>query len=284
MDYRERICVLYDGEDNKYAAEAHQVKIIFHPESKNLEKYIEQKQDKHIYIELKPECYTLENMKRLQELKKFDNWTLQISVSMILDKQKKVDNNKFNAIKDCCNRYMFTDLIGNWEVLQFIIALKPSEVYITNMLGFCIPDLMVVLNDTEIKIRLICNLAQSAWEDSNDLTKFFIRPEDMEAYNVPIISGFEFAGDNPIQEVCYKVYNRGYWYGDLKELIIGFKDSVDSRCLPPNFGRYRMNCRKRCISGRNCYLCKSMKYFSEKMKQTNTQIIPPAKLKNKSDD
>ena len=49
MDYRDKLCVLYDGEDNEYAAEARQVKIIFHPESKNLEKYIEQNQDKHIY-------------------------------------------------------------------------------------------------------------------------------------------------------------------------------------------------------------------------------------------
>jgi len=279
MDYRDKLCVLYDGEDNEYAAEARQVKIIFHPESKNLEKYIEQNQDKHIYIELKTENYTLDNMKRLQGLKSFDNWTLQIPVSMILDKKKKVDNNKFNVIKDCCNKYMFTDMIGNWEVLQFIKALKPSEVYVTNMLGFALENVSLELDGSIEGIRVICNYAQSAWEDSNDLTKFFIRPEDMEAYNKSYITGFEFSGDNPIQEVCYKVYKRGYWYGDLKELIIGFKDSVDSRCLPPNFGYYRANCKKRCITGRNCGVCEAMRTVSEKLKENNTQVIPPAKQK-----
>ena len=282
MDYRDKLCILYEGEDNKYEAEARQVKIIFHPESKNLEKYIEQKQDKQIYLELKTQDYTLENMKRIQALKKFDNWTLQIPVSMILDKQKKVDNNKFNAIKDCCNRYMFTDLIGNWEVLQFIKVLNPSEVYITNMLGFCIPDVAKVLKGTDIRIRIICNIAQSAWEDSDELTKFFVRPEDMEFYNLTPVSGFEFAGDNAIQEVCYKVYKRGYWYGNLKELIIGFKDSVDSRCMPSAFGYHRLDCKKRCISGRDCHLCKCLKLSSEKLKSVNTQVIPPAKQKEKN--
>ena len=265
------LCVLYDGADSLYAKEAKQVKIVFRPESENLEKYIETNQEKQIYMLLKPEYFTLENMKRIESLKKFENWTLILPVELILDAKKKLDMVKFNAIKDCCNKYMFTDMIGNWEVLQFILSLEPSEVYLTNMLGFCIPDAKKVCGSTGI--RLVANMAQTAWDSSPDLTKFFIRPEDVDVYT-PYISGIEFVGDAPIQEVCYKVYNRGYWYGDLCELIIGFDDHVDSRTLPPQFGEYRLKCKKRCITGSKCTLCNSMKVFSEKLKEANLRIIP----------
>lgn len=276
MDKKEKLCVLYDGTDNMYQAEASQVKIIYHEESKNFEKYIEQNIDKQIYVELKPKDFTKSALHRLQEIKCFDNWTLQIPVSMILDDKKKVDDIKFVAIKDCCNRYMFIDLIGNWEVLQFILSLKPSEVYITNILGFCLQDVQKECKD--VGIRLIPNMAQTAWDNSPELTKFFIRPEDIEVY-APYVSGFDFVGDNAIQEVCYKVYSRGYWYGNLRELIIGFEEDLDSRRLPPQYGEYRLNCKKRCITGSRCHLCRAMKEFTETMEKTQTEIIPPAKRK-----
>ena len=273
-EFIKKLCILYDGAENKYAGEASQVKIIFRPESKNLEKYIEINSDKQIYMVLNPECYTLDNMRRITELKKFDNWTLVIPVSMILDKQKKIDVVKFTAIKECCNKYMFSDLIGNWEILNFVLALHPSEVYITNMLGFCLPDVIKVCGD--VGVRAIANVAQSAWEGSYDLTKFFIRPEDLHIY-APLLSGIEFEGDNTIQEVCYGVYKRGYWFGNVGELIIGFNIEVDSRRLPPQFGEYRLKCKKRCITGSRCHLCKAMSEFAEALAKGDAMVTPYVK-------
>ena len=272
-----KLCFLYDGADSPYVKEAAQIKIIYHPDSKNLEKFIEQYPDKKIYLQLNPEDYSKESLHRLQNLKCFDNWTLQIPISMILDKDNNVDDIYFDAIKDCCNRYMFTDLIGNWEILAFMRTLNPSEIYVTNLLGFCLFDVRRALPD-EIGVRVICNRAQSAWEGSSDITKFFIRPDDTDVYE-EYVAGFDFVGDSAIQDIMYKVYSRGYWYGNLDEIIIGFNDEVDSRRLPQLFGEYRLKCEKRCVQGASCGLCKRMQYFSELMEKTETIIIPKVKQK-----
>lgn len=271
---KDKLCFLYDGADSDYVAEAHQIKIIFHAESKNFEKFIEQYPNKTIYIEFKEDNFTEDNLRRLQNIKCFDNWVLQIPVNMILNKQKKVDNVRFQAIKDCCNRFMFLDLIGNWEILQFIKTLEPCEVYITNLLGFNIEKVQKAIGN--IGIRVVCNMAQSSWADSDSMTKFFIRPEDTDVYE-PLVAGFDFIGTPAIQNVCYKVYTRGYWYGNLNELIIGFNDSVDNRRLPRQFGEYRLKCEKRCIRGAKCQLCQKMKRFSENLEKTETVVIPKVK-------
>ncbi|HAH17783.1 MAG TPA: hypothetical protein DCL29_02010 [Eubacterium sp.] len=274
MEIKEKICLLYDGADSDFVHDAHQIHIIYHAESKNLEKFIETNQEKQIYLEIHFDDFNEEALKRIRELKQFDNWTLQLPVDMILDDKRLVDDIKFNAIKDSCNKYMFTDLVGNWEVLQFILALNPSEVRITNMLGFYLPDVKKVCGD--VGIRVIANQAQSAWESSPALTKFFIRPEDVTVY-YPYVSGFDFVGDMVIQDVCFKAYNRGYWFGDLKELIIGFNESLDSRRLPPDYGRYRLMCKKRCITGSDCHLCKAMRSFAEHLEKVD-RIIDVKKL------
>ena len=271
---KDKLCLLYDGADSDFVKEAAQIKIIFRAESKNFEKFIEQNQHKRIYIEFKQKDFTADNLHRLQEIKRFDNWILQIPVNMILDDKKNVDNVKFAAIKDCCNKYMFLDLIGNWEILQFIKALEPCEVYLTNMLAFSIEKAKNIIGD--IGVRVVCNTAQSAWSGSEDIRKFFVRPEDTE-YFAPLVSGFDFVGGPNIQEVLYKVYSRGYWYGNLSEYIIGFNDTVDGRRLPQNFGEHRAYCEKRCARGSKCKLCDSMKRFSEKLEQTETIVIPKVK-------
>ena len=276
MESKDKICLLYDGSDSVFVKNACQIHIIYHEESKNFEKFVKANQEKQLYIELKE--FSASALKRLRSLKEFTNWTLQLPLDMILKEDRTIDLIKFNGIKDCCNKYMFTDRIGNWEVLQFMFLLHPSEVYITNMLGFCLEDVKKVCDKQDVGIRVIANLTQSAWENSPNLTKFFIRPEDLDVYT-PYVTGFDFIGDSAIQDVCFKVYSRGYWYGDLKELIIGFNESLDSRMLPQQYGEYRMNCKKRCVQGSRCHLCYSMKMFAHQLKEVNSQIIPKIKQK-----
>lgn len=280
MNIKEKLCILYDGSDNKYVKEANQIKIIYHKTSKNFEKFIETNQNKTIYIEIKKEDFELETLKRIQGIKEYQNWILQLPIDLILTEEKKVDNNKFLAIKDCCNYYMFLDLIGNWEILQFVLTLNPKEVYLTNLLCFQLEDAKKICDKHNVGIRLIPNLAQSAWNDSPNLTKFFIRPEDIEIYE-PFVSGFDFYGENVIQEICYEWYVKGYWFGDLQEIIENFNTHLDSRRLPPDFGEYRLKCKKRCMTGSSCHLCQRMKDFSDKLEDMGMQILPKAKMNKK---
>ena len=271
------LCLYYCYPGMEHVDEAKQIKIDFRPDDPTLERFIAKSEDagKHIYIEIiNPDLFKNEkHMRLLQGLKEYNNWTLQIPLSY-LKRDGELDKNKFDAIKDCCNRYMFTDLIGNWEVLQFILSLEPSEVYLTNILAFSLEDAKKVCKD--VGIRLYANWAQSAWDDIPAINKFFIRPEDISFYE-EFVSGIEFQGSYTIQEVCFKVYTRQYWYGNLSELIIGLGDDLDSRRLPEYFGLLRTNCKKRCITGSNCSACRTMKEFMKTLEKTETILTPPVK-------
>lgn len=271
------LCIRYTRPDMKYIDEARQVIINSDRlDDETIDEFIGGNPNRFVYIDAKDEVLTrnLQHMRKLQELKKYDNWTLQFSLHSILFKDgdcQKVDLTKFNAIKDCCNRYMFTELIGQWEILQFVLSLNPSEVYLTNILGFSLGRAKMVCDAAGVGIRLYANWAQSAWDGTPAINKFFIRPEDVKSYE-PFVSGIEFQGNANVQEVMYQVYKRGYWYGDLNEIIIGLNEHIDSRRLPVEFGEHRANCGKRCITGSHCHLCRVMNEFAQRLEKTNGVI------------
>lgn len=271
------LCIKYCAPDMDYIKEAPQIRINYRASDQTLEKFLEVHPDQTIYIDIQEQelFKDLESLKRFQALKQYKNWVLQIPVKLITSEEIDIiDDIKFQALKDCCNKYMFTDVVGNWEVLQYMIALAPCEIYITNILGFCMDKLKRVCGD--IGIRVVANMAQAAWSGIPGIRKFFIRPEDLDIYK-QYISGIEFEGDAVVQEVMYKAYSRGYWYGDLNEIIIGLEDELDSRKLPREFGEWRANCEKRCITGGKCNLCKAMRQFVDTMDKTDTYVKPKVK-------
>ncbi len=274
------ICLKYTdlGIKEDLLKQASQIQIPFNRiNDDTLEEFIKVNKDKHIYIRVDDSeidlFNQLNNLKKLQSLKIYTNWTLQFPVKIILKQENKTLNQvKFDGIKDCCNTYMFTDLVGQWEILQFIISLMPSEVYITNILGFSIKNVYNICNPKGIGIRVYANWAQSSWDDTPDINKFFVRPEDVDDYK-PFLSGIDLQGDSKIQNVMFDVYqNKKFWFGNLKEIIIGFNENVDSRRLPKEFGAYRLNCGKRCICGKRCHLCRVMQDFAERLEKTDTIV------------
>ena len=274
------LCIYYNN-PNMDISKAQQIKIDYRAEDETLEQFVKENADKHIYIVLDKDSVFIDAvcLNRLRALKEFKNWTLQIPLKTIADGDE-VNQVKFNAIKECCNHFMFTDLIGNWDVLQFIISLQPSEVYLTNILGFCLDQAAIVCKRAGMRIRVYCNLAQSSWDGMPAIKKFFIRPEDLRYYEQYVDGGFEFKTPTSIaQEVVYNAYERGYWYGNLSEIIIGLDTSLDSRRLPTTFGVIRSECHKRCITGSSCSTCRTMEQFAELMEKTDTQIIPDSKQK-----
>jgi hypothetical protein len=273
------LCIYYNHPDMDLQ-DCDQIKIDYRPQDNSLREFVNRHENQHIYITV-AEDTSLSQLNLLREggnkIIQYSNWTLQIPLNYIINSTTgKIDLIKFNAVKDCCNSYMFTDLIGNWEVLQFVLTLRPTEVYITNILGFCLPGVSAVCAKAGARIRVYANVAQSAWEDSPSIKKFFIRPEDIWYYKNYINGGFEFKTlDSASQQVIYKAYKDEKWYGDLSEIIIGLDESLDSRRLPPSFGALRAECNKRCITGSSCSACRSMQSFSKILEKTNAQILPP---------
>lgn len=271
------LCINYCAPDMDYIDVAPEIKIKLNAKDDTLKEFVEKHANQHIYITIDENFFkNKKEAKRLQEIKELDNWSLILPVELIQEKDNpnNIDHVKLNAIQDICSRYIFSDKVGGWEILQFILSLNPSEVYITNILGFDLPNVKKAC--AGVKIRVYANVAQAAWNGLPAIKKFFIRPEDVQIYE-QYVDSIEFIGDAPIQEVCYKAYSRGSWHGDLSEIIIGLGDSLDSRRLPQYFGILRADCKKRCLMGGRCSSCRSMVNFAQRMEKTNTQIIPPSK-------
>lgn len=269
-------CLNYNGPRvAPYLEKVNQIKINRDRlDDETLEEFFEQNQDKHIYIDVggAPDIIKeKDKVIRLQGLMKYNNWTLQVP----FNDYTMFDNIKLKAIKDLCPRFMFTDGAYSWEMLDAMLSFEPSEVYITGFLGFCLERVKRVCDKHGVKIRAYANLAQTEFPgiNKNALKTFFIRPEDVWLYK-DYIHGIEFVGDEKQQVVFYGVYKRGYWYGNLAELIIDFNEDIDSRKLPQQFGELRYNCGKRCISGGVCTACKTVREFHEIMDKTNTIVKP----------
>jgi hypothetical protein len=105
------LCIYYCAPDMQYINEAPQIHIKYRPSDETLEEFIQRHKDQTIYIEIEKD-YNLfrdrDSLKRFIELKQFDNWVLQIPIELITKHEYSeiIDNTKFEAIKDCCNKYI----------------------------------------------------------------------------------------------------------------------------------------------------------------------------------
>lgn len=171
----------------------------------------------------------------------------------------------FHLLEEECLPFFFEEKCGNFDELIGQIRLKVSDVYITNELGFYLPEIAQMCKDKHVKIRVIPNMAQSGTElVSNDLTKFFIRPEDLHLYE-DYIDVIEFMTDRiELQPTLYSIYKEERWDGDLNQIIYGFKDSIINNTIMPIFGETRLKCKKRCCFGK-CDICSYIKSISNEL-------------------
>ena len=166
-------------------------------------------------------------------------------------------------------RYPITD----WESYQNLAAAGVSDIYIDGPLAFNCKNIAASKGD--IKIRVSPQVSANASLLPLDVTAntFFIRPEDLKIYEdaIDIIDFKE--KDQQKEDTLFKIYKRGTWPGDLRDLIGTVHESVPNPFLKPEFGQSRYNCGQICkIPGRSCHLCQTqfsltnlvVDYFSEK--------------------
>ena len=263
-------CIKYTRpglKDMEILKEAEQIKIEFDPKDETLEEFIDRYADKHIYIQIVDGIFfkTLEDMNRIKALKEKKNWSLIVNFD-------DVPGAKVELLKEICNQYIFADMVDEWEDLQELFSYGVSEVYITNSLGFDLERLKRECGKRDVKIRAIANVAQCRnVAVTPPIKRFFIRPEDVEVYS-DYIHSIEFDGDQTVQEVCWKAYSRGYWWGDLSEIIMGLGKELDDRRLPDNYGPLRSICGQRCITGGGCQVCRAIVDFAEILEKTDSII------------
>ena len=171
--------------------------------------------------------------------------------------------------------FFFQTYVNNWDTLQGFLSVGVSDMYITEALGFELDKVSALLKPAGIQVRVFPNVAQSSSRITPSLLSFFVRPEDIPVYE-EFVDIFEFYGTTEQQETFYRIYAKDKkWYGNLKEMIIGFNDNLDSRFIIPVFGSKRIKCGKKCFKGSSCKICTRLQSMSETLKDKGLMIKTP---------
>lgn len=165
--------------------------------------------------------------------------------------------------------YFFGLYVSSFDELQYMFTLGVSEVYLVEDICFDLLRANGLCKQHEVSIRAFPNIAQASVKSTPALKKFFIRPEDVEIYS-EVIDTLEFYAEDPArQDILYKIYSRGKWFGDLEPLILDLHLSIDSHLIDADFGRLRRSCARRCMRGDSCRACDDIKLIHDKKKETS---------------
>ena len=120
-----------------------------------------------------------------------------------------------------------------------------------------------------IKVRVFpCYATTSSLHQSCNFKSFFIRPDDINAYEkyVDVFDlGFLYMAESK-QAVLFDVYKSGKWLGDLNEIIEHLNCDIDNTTILPNLGKMRATCEKRCVFDR-CNFCDRISEVAELMRE-----------------
>ena len=169
--------------------------------------------------------------------------------------------------------FFFDVFVDSWDELNGFIAAGVSDVYIVNEFAFDMVRIADKCHKNNVKVRAIPNVAQSSnkLNNASTLSSFYIRPEDISIYE-GLIDICEFFGPIDRSSVLYKIYTSERWLGNLKELIIGFKEDVPNTGIVNYFGTRRKDCKKRCAIDNSCKICTLVTDFSKTLTENNLYV------------
>ena len=182
-------------------------------------------------------------------------------------------------LKDNQIPFMFSNFAKDFSTVAAMRLAGAEEVYIVEDLGFHMLD-FENLRKGGLRIRVIPNIAQCPPATQYylpEITKFWIRPEDIEVYknNVDVCELY------PMGEqisVVYEIYKKEQWLGNLSDIILDFNDNIPNTGIPPHFGSCRLNCKKQCIY-KTCNICTEISQLAPKFKDSGLEVIKKRKKK-----
>ena len=253
-----KVCFNYNQftEHSSYILQADEWNIIFNEKDTTLLEFLDNHLDKRINL-------------IIADIKLF-NFCEEITkkYSNVYILFKDID---LKILKDANITFKFftNTLVNNIDIMQQLIDLKVTDIYIVEQLGFELEKISKYLHNNNIQVRAFPNVAQSQWKDLSALKKFFIRPEDLELYAqyIDVIEFFEV--DKKI-DIYYDIYiNKRKWFGRLDEIIIDFNSSLDNKYVIPKFAELRAGCRRKCLQGENCNRCEQIENLASSLEKSN---------------
>ena len=184
----------------------------------------------------------------------------------------------FNTQQDDCFlltakniEFYFAQHATNHELFYTMKELGASDIYVVSELAFNLKDLQ---KDREkVKIRVFPNIAQSIPGTTQmipNITKFFIRPEDIEIYDKYVdVCEFYTCGEN--LNTIFEIYKQEQWLGPIDDIVMDLFSSVRGDQVGADFGPNRINCRQRCLWG-DCRICLQIEEMADLWTENNIEI------------
>ena len=165
-----------------------------------------------------------------------------------------------NSFKETRERgyQAFLDLpVTDWELFNDLIEQGASDIWIDGALGFQINALARAKGNT--KIRAVPNY--SSVIGNMQPNSFYIRPEDLDKYQEAIDVVFFREKEVSREEVCFTIYKRGSFIGNLEDLVPITREPTPNALFKEDFAQTRLNCRQSCkVPGHHCAYCRT--YFN----------------------
>lgn len=203
-----------------------------------------------------------------------------------LNKLKEVHNNfvmsiDFYTQKDFIKVFKENDIkymFYNYAVdLSTVCAMSLSgveDIYIAEDLCFNLKNLQEIRKNG-IKFRIIPDVGQVAkgCKDLPQITKFFVRPEDISLYE-HYVDVMEFFHNDDKSSVVYEIYRQQAWQGKLNQVILDLNTEVMNQSISPAFAEQRINCNKRCTY-RKCNICKDIEQMGILLSDAEMAFVYP---------
>lgn len=252
-----KYCFRYQKYNSSFMKCADEILIHYRPEDTTFLDFLNLYKDKRIIVSLDEKDYSEQELEKLNLIyQKNNNFVLRLQNFSI----KIIDTLKKYNIP-----FFIFKFANNWDTFRGLINLGVSDIYITDSLGFELDKCAKEAHEKNINIRVFPNVAQSQWDLTQSIKKFFIRPDDIDIYG-EYVDVFEFICNLDQEEPLYKIYKDKNWFGKLNEIITFLDSEVDNySIIPASFGTIRAKCGKTCMSAGNCRLCDEIEMLSAEM-------------------
>ena len=251
-----KFCLNYYRFDNQYLNKADELKIQFNPNDATLPDFIEKYKDKSIVIDVQMhlneggdaiEVFNESSAIIISELnKKYNNIKIMFAFE---------DKVSYNLAEKYKIPFFFSNKVGTLDEMHGLAAYHPTDIYICEELGFSLANIAPILHEKGIKIRVFPNICQSSFAETPSLYTFFIRPDDIDIY-ANFVDVFELITDKDRQQIIFKIYKEGKWFGKINEIIPSFHGELDNKYILDGFGLFRCKCNKRCYRKlSSCGIC-----------------------------
>ena len=274
-----KYAVYYSQLSNYHTSKPDEIIIKYTKNEGKIRDYCAEMPDSRIIIRVdSPDVNFIKLKAEIAECKKdnVNNFAITVPSYMF-----NIDADFFDFMETLGIEFFFIDLVDSWTQLYSVLQCGVSDIYVTNDLAFEIDKVAATAHSAGAKVRLVPNMVQrDAFNQIPILKSFFIRPNDIELYE-DYVDIMELAVLTPYNiDQALNIYRKGKWFGDLRELILNFNDSLDCRYVVDQFGKTRLSCGHRCLKGKQCHMCDTIQSLSHSLEKVNLAVLPKKEKKN----